>query len=444
MDRLTSLIKVAVEVEPRFSFRGNNARLQDCVESNSRPLEVILEGPAETGKTYAALQFMDRLARKYPNARGAIVRQYHVDLASTVLNIYNREFVTPYGDIEKFGGESVEFYTYPNGTRIWTAGMDRPGKVLSGALDFVYFNQAEEARIDGWETLSTRITGRAGVIVPGIIFGDMNPGPPTHWLYLREAAHKIEIWTTSHKDNPALFTDDGTPTAQGLLTIERLSRLTGVRKSRLFEGKRVMAEGLIYGDVWSDGEASGNVTEEAEYQPGAGEIVWFVDDGYSAGSAPDTRGIDPITGHYVGDAHPRVVLFAQLLDDGHVNIFDESYACLKLSDAHIQECKERPYSEPSYIVHGPGAAEIRGRFFAADLQPRQCTAKVDESIKELRSALAADANGWRRVRVHPRCRHLRAEMASLVYEPGTEKPVKQFDHGPDALRGGIWILRGER
>lgn len=433
----------APAVDPRFYFRGNNARLQACVEQKDRPLEVILEGPAETGKTYAALQFMDRLARRYSNARGAIVRQYHVDLASTVLNIYNREFVTPYGDIERFGGENVEFYTYPNGTRIWTAGMDRPGKVLSGALDFVYFNQAEEAKIDGWETLSTRITGRAGVIVPGIIFGDMNPAGPTHWLYLREAAHKIEIWQTSHKDNPALYDDAGQPTAQGLLTIERLSRLTGLRRERLFFGKRAMAEGLIYGDVWSDGPG-GNVTEQAEYVPDAGEVVWLVDDGYSAGSAPDTRGIDPATGHYVGDAHPRVILFAQLREDGSINIFDESYACLKLSDAHIQECLRRPYEAPAWASHGHGSAEIRGRLQAADIAPRRFSGKVDESIKELRAALAADANGWRRARVHPRCKHLRAEMLSIVYEPGTETPVKQFDHGPEAMRGGIWIMRYER
>lgn len=387
---------------------------------------------------------MDSLARHYPHARGAIVRQYHVDLASTVLNIYGREFVKPYGDIRNFGGENTEFYEYPNGTRIWTAGMDRPGKVLSGALDFVYFNQAEEAKIDGWETLSTRITGRAGVIVPGLIFGDMNPTAPTHWLYMREAAQKIEIWQTSHKDNPALYDDAGNVTAQGQRTIERLSRLTGIRRDRLFSGKRAMAEGLIFGDVWSDGDPSGNVTEAAEYQADVGEVVWFVDDGYSAGSAPDTRGIDPATGHYVGDAHPRVILFAQLMGDGQIHIFDESYACVKLSNEHISECLQRPYPEPSWAVHGHGAAEIRGRFQEAGIQARRFSGKVDESIKELRGALAADENGWRRVLVHPRCRHLRAEFASYVYEPGSEVPVKQFDHGPEAMRGGIWILRYER
>lgn len=392
-----------------------------------RPAEIILEGASETGKTYAALQFLDSLARKYPRARMAIVRQYHIDLDSTVLDIYKREFVEPAGDIRKFGGENVVFYEYQNGTRIWTAGMDRPGKVLSGGLDAVYFNQAEESKAEGWETLSTRTTGRAGVIVPGILFGDMNPGPPLHWIYSREAAGKTLILQTSHRDNPKLFDANGVTTEQGKETLSRLSNLTGTLRSRLFEGKRVSATGLIYGDVWD--ENNGSVTEAAEYEPNAGPVVWACDDGYSAGSAPHTRGIDPITGFYVGDAHPRVILFCQLKPDGHIDVFDESYACLKLSNEHISEALLRGYPEPDFAAHGPGAAEIRGRFYEAGITPRQCTAKVDESIKELRGALAADANGWRRVRVHPRCRNLRAEMAAYVYEPGSEAPVKQFDHG---------------
>lgn len=434
---------------PRLSFRGNNARIFEWVDSDKKPAEFILEGPAQTGKTFAALKFMDALARKYPKARGAIVRQVHVDLAATVLDIFNKHFVDVAGDIRKFGGENVEFYEYTNGTRIWTAGMDRPGKVLSGGLDFVYVNQAEELKLDGWEVLTTRATGRAGVIVPGIVFGDMNPAPLMHWIYSRELSGSTLVMQTSHRDNPDLYDDAGALTPNGVETLSRLSKLTGILKVRLFEGKRANASGTIYGDVWDEND--GSVTEAADFEPNAGPVVWACDDGYSAGSAPNTRGIDPITGFYVGDAHPRVILFCQIKPDGHIDIFDESYACLKLSNEHIAECLSRThpvsgekYPDPDFATHGPGAAEIRGRFFEASITPRQCTAKVDESIKELRGALAKDSNGWRRVRVHPRCRHLRAEMAAYAYEPGGETPVKQWDHGEDAARYLTWILRWEK
>lgn len=435
---------------PRLSFRGSNAKIFDWIDSNSRPAEFIIEGPAQTGKTFAALKFMDALARKYAGLRGAIVRQYHVDLSATVLDIFNKHFVNASSDIHPFGGEEVKFYEYENGSRIWTAGMDRPGKVLSGGLDFVYVNQAEELKLDGWETLTTRTTGRAGVIVPGITFGDMNPAPLVHWIYSREAAGSTVVLQTSHKDNPDLYDDSGNLTANGQETIARLSKLTGILRVRLFEGKRANASGTVYGEVWDEND--GSVTDAAEYETykdkdghdlPVGPVVWAVDDGYSAGSAPNSRGMDPVTGYYVADAHPRVILFCQIKPDGHIDVFDEFYACLKLSNEHIKEALQRPYPKPDFITHGPGGAEIRGRFYAEGIIPRQCTAKVDDSIKQLREALAKDENGWRRVRVHPRCKHLRAEMAAYVYEIGGEVPVKQYDHGPDAIRGLIWIRRNE-
>ena len=431
----------AIHKPSRFKFRGENANIQKFI-TEPRPAEFLLEGAAETGKTIASLNLLDQLARAYKNARMVIVRQFHVDLMSTVLDIWKREFVDPAGDIRIFGGESPVFYEYPNNTRIWVAGMDRPGKVLSGALDVVYVNQAEEIKQDGWETLSTRTTGRAGAMTPGILFGDMNPAPKTHWIYAREAAGKLPVYFTTHKDNPRLFDDSGNPTEYGNATITRLSNLTGVLRARLFEGQRASVAGLVYDGVWD--ERDGSVTEDAEYVPNGGIVFWAADDGYSAGSAPQSGGRDPHTGYYVADSHPRVFLLCQLKADGHLDIFDESYACVRLTDEHIVEVLAKPYPKPDIVAHGPGAAEFRGRLMAAGLLPNQCTAQVEPSIAELRSWLAKDKNGWRRIRVHPRCKQLRGEMTSYVYDPVAQKPVKQFDHGPDAIRGLVWVLRLRR
>lgn len=198
------------------------------------------------------------------------------------------------------------------------------------------------------------------------------------------------------------------------------------------------AAGLVYGHVYRD-DAEGNVTPAAEYQPGAGEVYWLLDDGYSAGSAVATRGLDPKTKMYVASAHPRVFLLAQAKPDGRLDIFAEDYACLELSDRAIDRVKALPYPEPDYVIHGPGAAEIRGRIDAAGLTPLFSGPDVGESIKELRRGLAPDARGWRRVRIHPRCVQLRREL--LSYREEHDKPIKAFDHGPDALRVGLWKLR---
>lgn len=412
---------------------------------------MMLSGPAQTGKTIAALCLLDYLAREYQGAQLTILRQVRADMNGTVLQVFRDRILTkPTSDgirVVPYGGKDPDWYDYSNGSRIWIGGMDRPGAALSGERDAIYFNQAEESKLEAWETISTRTTGRGGHMrdkdgVPfGMLFGDCNPGPPTHWIWSQHLAGTLVFFESRHVDNPALFDQEtGAITPEGERTLAQLERLTGYRRARLYEGRWVQAEGVVF-DTWSDDE---NVTEAAEYQPNAGDVYLAIDDGYSAGSAIDTRGLDPHTHRYVADAHPRVFLFCQLMANGDLNVFYEDYACLKLSDKHIKEIQELPYPVPVLAVHGPGQAEIRGRLAQAGIPFRQSKANVDESIKELQGWIAADENGHRRIHVHPRCRHLRGEMVAYAYEPGSNKPVKAFDHGPDALRGLCWTLRYQR
>jgi len=422
-----------------YSFYGANAQFYAC-----RQPEFILSGPAQTGKTITGLAMLNTLAMANPGSQWAIVRKVRADMAGSVLQIFWNKVLGPQTRVRKHGGENVEFYEYENQARVWVGGMDRPGKVLSGERDGVYVNQAEELKIEDWETLITRTTGRSGALkdargVPyGLLFGDCNPDAPTHWLWSRQLSGKLKMFHSRHRDNPSLYDQlTGAITEFGVRTMATLERLTGYRRSRLKDGLWVMAEGVIF-DTWSEADS---VTELAEYDPEGGSVLWALDDGYSAGAAVGTRGLDPETQQYVADAHPRVILFCQLKPDGHLDVFDEFYQCLALSDEQIAEALKRPYAAPEYSVHGPGQSEIRGRLYAANIMPHKVQVDVDESIKQLREKLAADKNGWRGVRVHPRCGHLRSEMVSYAYEPGTGKPVKAFDHGPDALRYLAWMLR---
>lgn len=436
----------AHRAKPHYKFYGRNLEF-----FNLREPAAMLSGPSETGKTVTALALVDTLARQYPGLQGAIVRKQRVDMDGTVLQSFKADVLGKESDVHAHGGEKVEWYDYPNGSRVWVGGMDRPGKVLSSQRDIIYVNQAEEIDNSDWETLSTRTTGRSGNmrdangIAHAMLIGDCNPSSPNHWVWAKHLGGQLKFVESRHVDNPRLYDQaTGLITEQGKITIARLEALTGYRRSRLYEGKWVQSEGIVF-DTWLDSE---NVTELAVYEKGAGPCFLFLDDGYSAGSAPDTRGRDPHTGQYVADAHPRVLLLAQEKPDGHLDVFYESTACLKLSDDHLGELlatiQENGWDMPQYAVHGPGQAEIRGRLFAAGIAPRQSMARVDESIKEMQSWIGADKNGWRRLRVNPACKNLRAEAVSYAYEPGSDKPVKAFDHSLDAVRGGCWTLRHNR
>jgi hypothetical protein len=194
------------------------------------------------------------------------------------------------------------------------------------------------------------------------------------------------------------------------------------------------AAGLVY-ELWSDGPNDGNVTADADYIPEGGALYWAIDDGY-AGK------FDSSIGAYTADSHPRVFLLAQLRSDGSLCIFGEHYACHTLSENHINTVISLGYPEPEYAAVDKSAAELKGRLSEIGIYTRNSPSNVSESIKELQRMLAKDENGRRRIRIHPRCTLLRGEMAKYRQD-SKNQPVKEHDHGPDALRYLAWTMRYE-
>ncbi len=221
----------------RPELRGAAAELW-----NSRDAELVLAGPAETGKTWAAVSKLNALMWDNPGAQAAIVRKTYQSMHGSVLQTYRRILGkdTP---VHAFGGEKPEWFDYPNGSRVFVGGMDNPQKVLSSERDIIYVNQAEELTLDDWETLTTRATGRGGVMPYAQVYGDCNPGPASHWILHRAA---LRVLYSHHEDNPTLYDTQGQQTEQGRRTMRVLDGLTGTRLKRLRHGLWVGAEGMVY------------------------------------------------------------------------------------------------------------------------------------------------------------------------------------------------------
>lgn len=211
----------------------------------TRDFETIVSGPAETGKTWGCLQYADALCWKYPGAQGIMARKIYSTLVGTAVRTYLR-IIGPNSPIATYGGEQPRWFDYPNGSRIWLAGLDNPGNALSSERDFIYINQAEELAVADFETLTTRATGRGAVMPYTRVFGDANPGPPSHWIKQREAGQKLKLLESRHVDNPTLYDESGEITAQGRRSLAILDDLTGVRRLRLRDGKWAQAEGAVY------------------------------------------------------------------------------------------------------------------------------------------------------------------------------------------------------
>lgn len=183
-------------------------------------------------------------------------------------------------------------------------------------------------------------------------------------------------------------------------------------------------------NTWQDGD----VTEDADYIEGGGSVFWAVDDGY-------VGAIDPLTGHYTADSHPRVFLLAQERPNGQLCIFAESYAVGAREDDHIADVRALPYARPQYAAVDKSAATLKRWLHDAQIYTRNGPSDVEESIKELRTAFAPDANGFRRVLIHPRCVRLRWELTNYRRDETTRKPIKAHDHGPDSARYLFWTKR---
>lgn len=194
------------------------------------------------------------------------------------------------------------------------------------------------------------------------------------------------------------------------------------------------AAGLVY-DVWSDGPEDGNVTEDADYLPDGGPVFWGVDDGYSGAR-------DPQTGYFTAGSAPRVFLLMQQRANGDLNVFAEQYTVKTMEEDDIARVLALPYPAPSYAAVDSASAALRGRLHLQNIYTQGKPQRIDESIKVTRRMLAKDANGQRRIHVHPRCTYLRREMASYRNNDQGE-PIDDVNHGPDALRYVCWTKRNE-
>lgn len=385
---------------------------------------MLLTGSAGGGKSRLAAEKLHGFCLRYPGATALLIRKARVSITNSTAELLKRAVI---GDDPRIVHRpSNSRFDYANGSVLMYTGLDDEGQRqrlrsigAEGGVDIAWLEEATEFEEDDFNAVLARLRGRAASWRQVIL--SCNPDAPTHWIYRRlivgGEAHVYYSSADDNAHNPADYQ-------------ARLASLTGVEGDRLARGQWVQASGIVY-DVWAD---PGNVTDEAEYIPDGGDVLWSVDDGYSGA-------LDAATGMYSAQSHPRVFGLYQLRHDGTIARFAESYATQTLSEQHIADVLAMGYPVPEYAVVDSSAAELRGRIQEQGIGTYGGTHPVEEGIKVLRRFLAPDANGRRRFIVHPRCAHFRAEMASYRYDPSSGRPVKQFDHGPDEARMIAWKLR---
>lgn len=229
----------------RHVFRGAALRLQ----TESSP-ELVISGPARTGKSLAALNKVHSMLMTYDGARGLIVRKTRASLTQSGLQTYEDVILghnNPIKDGPARNNRST--YRYPNGSELVVGGMDKASRIMSTEYDIIFVQESTELTIEEWEALSTRLSGSR--LPYQQLLADCNPSYPQHWLKRRESEGHVLMINSYHHDNPIFYDKEGHLTDRGRIYLERLDQLTGVRRARLRDGLWVAAEGAIY-PQWSD------------------------------------------------------------------------------------------------------------------------------------------------------------------------------------------------
>lgn len=212
--------------------------------------EVLLSGPAGTGKSRACLEKLHLCAMKYKGMRGLIVRKTRESVSESALVTFEDKVLTPNDPMkEGLQRRMRQIYSYLNGSEIVVGGMDKPSKIMSTEFDMAYVQEATELNEDDWESITTRL--RNNVIPYQQLIADCNPSSHLHWLKRRAERGATSMFESRHTDNPVLWDLKANQwTANGYAYISKLDALTGVRKKRLRDGIWAAAEGMVYEDVW--------------------------------------------------------------------------------------------------------------------------------------------------------------------------------------------------
>ena len=397
-------IATLLQYDPPYTWRGGNLEL-----IRSQEPEVVLAGPAETGKTFAACYKAHWNCREYPGAQGALVRKIAASIPGTVLATMKR--IIGNFPVNYFGGDkNPERIIYPNGSQIWIGGMDNPTKVLSGERDFIQVCQAEELQINDWEVMTTRSTGRGAVMPYTQVFGDCNPGGSKHFLRTRP---QIRMILSHHKDNPTLYDDAGNLTAQGQRSLSALEGLTGVRRKRLLEGIWATAEGVVY-DTFDP-------VIHVKARPDEEMVSWYLamDEGYT---------------------NPAVILLIGVDTDGRWHVAREWYERGQLESAVVAKAKEWCTEKLCTLVAvDEAAAGLIAALRNAGLPAHPAKGRVLTGIQHMQDRLKIQGDGRPRYTVDPACHNVINEKESYVWHItaagiSKDEPVKENDHANDAER----------
>jgi PBSX family phage terminase large subunit len=408
----------SAEPDPRtrpYGPRGAALSLFYCKDP-----EVLLDGPAGTGKSRAILEKAHLCMLKYAGARVLAVRKTRTSMTESVLVTYESK-VLPVGSSIKEGPSRAmrQAYHYPNESELVIGGMDKADKIMSTEFDLILVFESTELTEDDLEKLTTRL--RNGVMPYQQLLADCNPAGPKHWLNQRALRGSMTRLLSRHEDNPTV-----TETY-----LDRLRALTGARRLRLYEGKWAAQEGLVY-DEWADANLISAMP--------AGWQSWR-----------KMRAID------FGFTNPFVCLWIAIDPDERMYIYREIYKTQTLVEDHAVQIKRLSEGETYEVTVADHDAEDRATLERHGVRTVPADKSITPGIQAVQARIRPAGDGRPRlfilrdalVEADPtlieakRPYSTEQELGEYVWPKNQngkaqkEVPVDEHNHGMDAKRYAV-------
>lgn len=389
--------------------------------------EILMDGPAGTGKTRAVLEKVYIVAREVPGVRILLVRKTRESMTESVLVTWEQK-VIPEGHAILDGAQRRmrQAYSFPNGSEVVVGGMDKPSKIMSTEYDIICMFEATECTENDLESLTTRL--RNGVLAYQQIIAECNPAGPTHWLIRRAYDGKMVRFPSRHEDNPTV---DET-------YLNRLERLSGARYARLRQGKWAASEGAVYDRY----DAAIHVVKPFDL-PTNWRRIRAVDFGYT---------------------NPFVCQWWAFDDDGRMYLYREIYRCQTLVEDHAKQIVALSRGHRYEATVCDHDAEGRAQLHRAGIDTVPARKPIEAGIQAVQDRLVPAGDGKPRLYIFAdavveRDRELQdqklpqsTEEEFDIYEwapPPTkedrnlkEVPRDQYNHGMDALRYAVMYEDG--
>jgi Phage terminase large subunit len=422
-------------LELELEIRGAIRRLDEAIVGEALAPEVLVVGAAGTGKTWGILLALHLLSLARPGMRLLLCRKTRESLTESVLVTYEQEILPLTG--HRWIAEGIkrrvrQSYLYPNGTEWIVGGLDKPSKIFSTSYDLAFVNEAIELAEEDWETLQSRIGRPERAHRLNALIGDTNPGDPACWLKRRCDEGRCLEWRSHHADNPGLH-DGRSWTEAGRAYLDRLRRLTGTRRRRLFEGLWAAGEG-----VWFETFGDDHVRESAEFSR-AHPLHLAVDSGVHTAAVwfqVVPGGVEPVI-HVVGDYYA----FGLPAYDAALAIGGRT---AELFGAGVSPRVDRGVTDPAGKALTGIGPTVLGEYERAGLRLDEWPSypgSVRDGLSLVESFVAVDPPA---LLVHPRCTHLITAFANYKrarrqgqYIDKPEDPQHPHEDLVDCLRGGL-------